>query len=126
MLKKTIKYTDYNGVERIEDFYFNLTQAELTEMELTTSGGYAEKLDKIVKAQDTPTIIKVFKELILTSYGEKSDDGKRFVKNKELSDNFTQTEAYSTLFMELASNADAAGEFVNGIIPAHVDIKAIK
>lgn len=118
MLKKEIAYTDYNGVERKETFYFNLSKAEITEMELTTVGGFAEMIQKIVDAQDAPSIIKTFKDLVLNSYGEKSPDGKRFIKTKELRDSFEQTEAYSTLFMELATNADAASEFVNGIIPA--------
>lgn len=118
MLKKEIAYTDYNGVERKETFYFNLSKAEIMEMELTTVGGFAEMIQKIVDAQDAPSIIKTFKDLVLKSYGEKSPDGKRFIKTEELRDSFEQTEAYSTLFMELATNADAASEFVNGIIPA--------
>ena len=117
MLKKKITYTDYNGTERTEDFYFNLTKAEIMEMELGTSGGLAEMIQRIVDAQDAPSIIKVFKDLILKAYGEKSPDGKRFVKSKELSEAFSQTEAYSQLFMELATDADAAAEFVNGIMP---------
>ena len=122
MLKKTITYTDYNGNERTEDFYFNLTKAEIMEMEMSTSGGLAEMIQKIVSAQDAPAILKIFKDLVLKAYGEKSADGKRFLKKDEngrpLSEGFEQTEAYSTLFMELATDADKAGEFVNGIIPA--------
>lgn len=117
MLKKTITYTDYNGNERTEDFYFNLTQAEVAEMEMSTSGGLSEMITRIVAAQDHPQIIKIFKDLILRAYGEKSPDGKRFVKSKELSDEFSQTEAYSQLFMELATDADAASKFVNAIVP---------
>ena len=118
MLKKTITYTDYNGVERKEDFYFNLSKAEVMEMELSTTGGLAEMIKRIVAAQDQPAIIKVFKDLILKAYGEKSPDGKRFVKSPELSDAFAQTEAYSILFMELATNDEAAAKFINGIVPA--------
>ena len=118
MLKKNIKYTDYNGTERAEDFYFNLTKAEIMEMELSTSGGLAETINRIVAAQDQPAIIKIFKELILKAYGEKSPDGKRFVKSTEISDAFAQTEAYSILFMELATDADAASNFINSIVPA--------
>lgn len=118
MLKKSIKYTDYNGVERTEDFWFNLSKAEIMEMELSTTGGLAELIQKIVKEQDAPAIIKIFKDLVLKAYGEKSPDGKRFIKSDELSLAFSQTEAYSNLFMELATDADAAAEFVNGIIPA--------
>lgn len=118
MLKKTITYTDYNCVERKEDFYFNLSKAEVMEMELSTTGGLAEMIKRIVAAQDQPAIIKVFKDLILKAYGEKSPDGKRFIKSPELSDAFAQTEAYSILFMELATNDEAAAKFINGIVPA--------
>ena len=117
MLKKTITYTDYNSVERTEDFYCNLTKAELMEMEIGTTGGMADMIKRIVDAKDAPAIIKIFKELVLKAYGEKSADGKRFVKSEEISNGFAQTEAYSQLFMELATDADAAAAFVNGIIP---------
>jgi len=117
MLRKSITYTDYNGAERTENFYFNLTKAELMEMELSVSGGFTDMIQRIIDAQDTPTIVKIFKELILKSYGEKSPDGKRFVKSAELADAFAQTEAYSNLFMELATDSKAASDFVNGIIP---------
>ena len=118
MLKKTITYVDYNGAERTEDFYFNLSKAEVMEMEMSTSGGLAEMIKKIVAVQDAPAIIKIFKDLILKAYGEKSPDGKRFIKSEEIATSFSQTEAYSQLFMELATNADEAAKFVNGIIPA--------
>ena len=117
MLKKTFTYTDFNGVERTEDHYFNLSKAELMEMELSTTGGLAEMINKIVAAQDAPAIVKIFKELVLKAYGQKSADGRRFIKSKELSDEFSQTEAYSQLFMELATDPDAAAKFVNGIVP---------
>lgn len=117
MLKKTITYTDFNGMERNEDFYFNLTKAEVMEMEMSTVGGLSEMIQRIIAAQDTPSIIKVFKDLVLKSYGEKSADGKRFIKTPEIAEAFSQTEAYSVLFMELATNADSAAAFVNGIIP---------
>lgn len=117
MLKETITYKDYNGNERTEDFYFNLTNAEVTEMEMSTAGGLAEMINRVVAAQDAPSIIKIFKELILKAYGEKSADGKRFIKSEEISTAFSQTEAYSILFMKLATDADAASKFVNGIVP---------
>ena len=117
MLKKTITYTDYNGLERTEDFYFNLSKAEIMEMELSTAGGLAEMIQRIVDAQDAPAIIKVFKDLVLKAYGEKSPDGRRFIKSAEIADSFSQTEAYSQLFMELATDSDAAAAFVNGIVP---------
>lgn len=117
MLKKTITYTDYNGQERTEDFYFNLNKAEITEMEMSTTGGLTEMINRIVAAKDAPSIIQIFKKLILKAYGEKSLDGKRFVKSDELSTAFSQTEAYSKLFMELATDDKAAANFFNGIIP---------
>jgi len=117
MLKKTITYTDYNGTERTEDFFFNLTKAEIVQMELSVNGGLDVLLEKIVKTQDSPKLIEIFKDLILKSYGEKSDDGRRFVKSEELSQAFSHTEAYSELYMELAFDSDAAVAFVNGIIP---------
>ena len=120
MLKKTIKYTDYNGETREEDFYFNLSKAEITEMELSKEGGMSEYIKKISAAQNGPELIKLFKEIITKSYGEKSLDGKRFIKNKDLTEAFTQTEAYSELFVELASNADEAVKFINGIMPKNM------
>lgn len=123
MLKKTISYTDYNGVERTEDFYFHLSKAEITELELSTDGGYAEMINKIINAKDIPSIAKIFKDLIFRAYGEKSDDGKRFVKSKEISTAFSQTEAYSNLYMELATSADEASKFVNGIIPSDMVVE---
>ena len=89
MLKKTVTYTDYNGVERTEDFYFNLSKAEVTEMELSVDGGLAQMLENIVNSKDNKEIVRMFKELVLKAYGEKSPDGRRFIKNKELSDAFS-------------------------------------
>ncbi len=120
MLKKIITYTDYNGVERTEPFYFNLSKAELMEMELGVTGGMTEMLDKIIAAKDAPSLMKTFKEMIMKAYGVKSDDGKRLIKSEELSIAFTQTEAYSVLFMELITDDKAAADFVNGIIPNEI------
>ena len=126
MIKKTIDYVDYNGVKREEDHYFNLNKAEVMEMEMGTTGGLAEMITKIVAAQDAPSIIKVFKDLLLKSYGVKSPDGKRFMKSEELSKAFEETEAYSILFMELATDANKASEFVNGIVPQDMsNVKAL-
>lgn len=124
MLKETIKYMDYNGVERTEDFWFHLSKAELMEWEMGTTGGLTEMIKRIVDAQDAPAIIKIFKELVLKAYGQKSPDGKRFIKSEELATEFSQTEAYSQLFMELATDADKAAAFVNGIMPSDIAEKA--
>lgn len=126
MIKKTITYTDYNGVERTEDFYFNLNKAEVLEMEMSTTGGLAGMIMNIIAAKDQPALIKIFKDLILKSYGKKSPDGRRIMKSQEIIDDFVQTEAYSQLFMELATDADAAAKFVNGIVPADVAQEAAK
>ena len=126
MLTKTIKYTDYNGVEREETFLFNLTKAELMEMELGTTGGLTEMIQKIIETKDAPSIIKIFKDIILKAYGEKSLDGKRFIKINDagipLSNAFSQTEAYSQLFMELATDSKAAAAFINGIVPSDMNV----
>ena len=124
MLKKTITYNDYNGTERTEDFYFNLSQAEVMEMELSTEGGLAEMIKRVVASKDAPSIIKIFKDLILKAYGEKSADGKRFMKSEEIATAFSQTEAYSILFTELATDDKAAAAFVNGIVPKDMSKKA--
>lgn len=121
MLKKTVTYTDYNGVERTETFYFNLTKAEIAEMEWSVAGGMVEMVQRIIDANDQPALVKIFKGLVLDAYGEKSADGRLFMKEDEngrrLSDKFKQSEAYSQIFMELAADADAAAKFINGIIP---------
>lgn len=121
MLKKTVTYVDYNGVERTEDFYFNLTKAEVAEMEMSVEGGFSKMLEEIVQSKDNVRIVELFKQMVLKSYGEKSPDGRRFVKSKEISEAFAQTEAYSELFIELALNEEAAAAFVNGIMPANLD-----
>ena len=117
MLAKQITYTDYDGVTRTETFYFNLSKAEIAEMQLTHPGGYAEYLQRIIDAKDQAELIKAFKVLVLNSYGVKSEDGKRFRKSEELSKEFEESEAYSELFMELLSDTNAASNFVNGIMP---------
>lgn len=117
MLKQTIEYTDYDGNERKEDFYFNLSKAELMEMQLSTTGGLEKKIQSIIAAQDSKEIIDTFKDIIIRSYGVKSPDGKRFIKNDEVRDEFIQSEAYSELFMLLATNDKEASKFINGILP---------
>lgn len=117
MIKKTITYVDYNGNERTEDFYFNLTKAELLDMEMSVKGGFTEMMTRLIAAQDQPTIVKIIREFVLKAYGEKSLDGRQFVKSEAISTAFAQTEAFSQLYMELALDADAAAKFVNGVVP---------
>ena len=117
MLKKTITYTDYNDRVRTEDFYFNLSKAEIMDMEMSVEGGLTQMINKITAAQDYNALYKFFTNLIRKAYGEKSEDGKRFVKSEDISDSFTQTEAYSVLLEEFTTDSKAAAEFVNAIIP---------
>ena len=118
MLKKTITYTDFNDEEVTEDCFFHLSQAELVELEMSHDGGLSEAMKRIIAAEDGKAIVAEFKNIILSSYGKKSADGRRFVKNAQLREEFESSEAYSTLFMELVTNTDAAIAFVNGVIPA--------
>ena len=124
MLKKTIEYKDFNNEVRKEDFYFNLTEAEITEMELSTTGGLQALMERMVSTRDTKQLVVLFKDIIMRSYGEKSLDGRKFVKNDTLREDFAQTNAYSVLFMELAGNEVAAAAFMNGIVPAELAERA--
>lgn len=117
MFSKEITYEDYNGGQRTEKFYFNLNESELTEMELEIPGGLSGLIERIVSAQDIPTITKTFKEIILRSYGQKSPDGKRFIKNKELTEEFIQTDAYNKLFMEILQDDTKGSDFIKNVIP---------
>lgn len=124
MIKKTITYTDYDGNQRTEDFWFNLSKVELTEMDVTSPGGMTNFLQKIVSEQDNKKIWEAFKDLVFRAYGEKSLDGRRFIKDPEKTKAFSETEAYVELCMELFSDPDKAAEFVNGIVPQDVRARA--
>ena len=91
MLKKEITYIDYNGVERTETFHFNLSKAELMDMEMSVTGGFGEMVNRIISTKDVPALMDIFKDLIRRAYGVKSADGRRFMKSKELTDEFVQT-----------------------------------
>lgn len=117
MVKKTITYIDYDGTERTEDFYFNLSEAEITEMQLSVEGGMRGYIEKIVAAKSQLEVVKLFKEILLRSYGKKSLDGRLFVKNEANTAEFVANPAYSKIYMELVTNTDAATKFVNALIP---------
>ncbi len=117
MVTKEITFTDYNGQERKEKYQFNFTKAELTEMELSVNGGLSAMMERIKETDDRPELMRIFKDLILKAYGVKSADGKRFIKSEELRTEFSQTEAYSELYMELVTDTNAAVTFFNGLIP---------
>lgn len=126
MIKKTITYTDYNGIERTEDCYFHLTEAELLDMQMSESGGLGELIQKVTNARDDMVTYNIFKDLFYKAYGEKSPDGKRFIKTKEVKDAFMQTEAASIIFMSLLQDEKEAAAFVNGIIPKKLLEEAAK
>lgn len=123
MLKKEITYIDFDGNERTETHYFNLTKTELAEKQMSVEGGLTTKIKRIMEAQNGPEIAELFKDFILMSYGEKSDDGKYFRKGKEISENFVSSMAYDTLFMELISDSQSAVNFLKGILPSDLSGK---
>lgn len=118
MFTRTETYTDFNGLERTETAYFNLTKSELIQLELGTTGGFAESAQKMINENDLPRIIEMIKTLLLRSYGKKSEDGSKFVKSKELSEAFEQSTMFDIIFMDLVTNADKASEFINGVVPS--------
>ena len=123
MLEKKIKYTDLRGHEREDTFMFHLNKSELLKLEMSVPGGFTAKINKMVDKEDAPEIVETFENFILSSYGEISEDGKSFIKNKELTDRFKNSEAYSELFMELNSNPESAKAFVSGVIPVGINIE---
>lgn len=126
MLKKTITFNDLDGNAVTEDFYFNLNKAELTEMELRQKDGLSGHLQKVIEADDRGKLIDVFKEIIKLSVGKRSEDGRRFIKNEDVLNDFMQSEAYSELFMELATEADAAVAFITAVVPADLEREMLK
>lgn len=123
MLKKTINFMDLDGNPVSEDFYFQLNKAEITEMELSQKGGLGEHLKAIIASEDGGAIISTFKNILASAVGKKSEDGRRFIKSEEITNDFLQSEAYPEMFMELVTNADAASEFIRGIMPADLAAK---
>ncbi len=126
MLTKKITYTDFNGEQQTEKFYFNLSKAELLEMEIGKNGGYQNYLKRLINSRNQEEIASIFKMFILKSYGIKSDDGKRFIKSEEISKEFEQTDAYSELYCELVTDTKKATEFFNGLIPQALSVEIEK
>lgn len=126
MIKKTVTYKDFDGNERTEDFYFHLTEQELTEWELSVDGGLSGVLTRIINSKDNRKLVEIFKDLLIRSYGVKTPDGRGFVKNEDVLNDFKYTQAFSDIYMELATNDKAASEFVNGIIPVSLAAEARK
>lgn len=121
MIKKTVTYKDLNGKERTETFYFHYFESEIMDMELSEEGGFAERIQRIIDAKDQASLLKVIKKFVLDAYGEKSDDGRRFNKNKEIRDAFMQSPAFSKIYMELLTDDKVAAEFVNKVVPEDLD-----
>lgn len=122
MFKKTIKYTDYNGVEREEDYYFNLSKSELARMQFEEEGDFAERIRGIIKAKNTAKVMELFESIILRSYGKKTEDGRHFIKKgpdgRNLADDFVSSPAYDELYFELIQDPEKFANFVNALIPA--------
>lgn len=123
MVKRTVTYTDFDGVQRTEDFYFNLTKSELVKMEASVDGGLKNKLEKLMASPSGKEIMQYFNEILMMSYGVKSDDGRRFMKSKEISEAFEQTPAYDEIFMELVTDSEKALKFINSVIPDMSDLQ---
>lgn len=117
MIKQTITYVDFNDEERTEDFYFNLTKAELADLQFKTPGGFTEMVEQITKTQDGPKLAELFQQILIMSYGEKSADNKYFDKSPEIANRFKNSAAYSELYMSLLSDADKAAAFIKGVLP---------
>lgn len=123
MLKKTVTYTDYNGIERTETFYFHYTEAEILDMEMSVEGGLAERIQRIIDAKDQTSLMKEIKKFVLDAYGVKSDDGRRFMKNDEIRTAFVENPAYSEIWLELLSDENIASAFVNQVVPENMKDK---
>jgi len=117
MLKRDITYEDFNGETVTETFYFNLTKTEIIQLQFGYEGGLEAAIRKIIESEDGKQLIDEFQKIVLASYGVKSEDGKRFIKTEELREEFKQTAAYDQLFMDLATNEDAAADFIKGVVP---------
>lgn len=124
MLKKTITYEDFNDEEVTEDLYFHLTEAEIVELQFSQKGGLKEALERMIRTQDGGTIMTEMRKMIMKSYGKRSDDGARFIKNDQVREEFESSQAYSKLFMELVTDAVAAAEFINGVVPKELAERA--
>ena len=118
MIKRTITYTNFNGEEKTRDCYFHLSQEKLTQLQVNYPGGFGEAIKQATETQDLQALFNVFRTLILTSYGEKSEDGESFIQNEKLSEQFSYTPAYAKLYEELMANDTAASDFINAVIPA--------
>ena len=126
MIKKTVTYTDYNGEQRTETFYFHYTEAEILDMEMSEEGSFADRIQRIIDAKDKTALMKLIKKFVIDAYGVKSEDGKRFMKNDELKTAFLECPAYSDIFMEMVTNDEIAAEFVNGVIPSTMKDRGAK
>lgn len=126
MIKKTVTYEDFDGNMQTDTFYFNLTKAEILEMEVRYEGGLHDLLVKIVKEKDNKKILSHFKEIILDAYGIRSDDGRGFKKSDELREAFADSAAFQELWLEIATSEESGAAFINGIVPKQLKEEATK
>ena len=118
MFMHTVKYEDFNGVQKERDIYFNMSEPEMTFWETSESGGLSNIIDRITKTKDTPMIMKYFEEIIDRSYGIKSDDGESFDKSEAILNKFKHSKAFEVFFMQLISDPDFAIKWIQGLLPA--------
>lgn len=123
MIKETVTYKDFDGNEQTDVLYFNLTRAELSELQFSVEGGFKAYVQKIVESKDSKEIFTTFKKILLMSYGEKSADGKCFTKSEEIRNKFENSAAYDELLMTILQDENKAAALINGIIPERVDIR---
>lgn len=121
MIKKTVTYVDYNGIERTESYYFHYTEAEILDMEMSTEGGFAERIQRIIDAKDQTALMKEIKKFVLDAFGVKSEDGRRFMKSQDIKQAFVESPAYSEIWLELLSDDKMASDFVNGVVPENMN-----
>jgi hypothetical protein len=125
MFKITKTYKDYDGNEMTNDFYFSLSQQEIVELNFTSPGGLVRYIESIQKTNDGGEIIGFFKKILLASYGQKVFDpkfGTRFSKLPEYVEQFVSTPAFSMIYMDLATDAKLAADFIRGVVEDAVDI----
>ena len=125
MLKKIVHYTDFNGADRKDELYFNLTEIELTTIQAASKEGIEKELQTAVDDKDVYKILEIIKLLIHKSYGIKSADGRYFEKSPEILHKFLSSAAYDSLMMDLFTDGGARGaEFIQGLMPADLVARA--
>lgn len=127
MIKKTVTYKDFNDEEQTDELLFHMSKADLIQLQMEEGGdGFGEYIQQITDAEDSAEVWRIFKKILKMSFGKKSPDGKRFIKTDEQWDEFTSSEAYSTLVMDLMSDPNAMAEFITKLVPQDLDADVAK